>query len=106
MDIQKKTQALKDQINDHNYRYYVLDDPHISDSEYDGLFRELQKLESENPKLITKDSNLINLEDSLQKKIGIRAFIKNKKNNSGIVSFEYKDLDQLNRLIEIIKINY
>ena len=56
MDIQKKTQALKDQINDHNYRYYVLDDPHISDSEYDGLFRELQKLESENPELITKDS--------------------------------------------------
>jgi len=45
-NIQKKAQALKDQINDHNYRYYVLDDPHISDSEYDGLFRELQKLES------------------------------------------------------------
>jgi len=46
------------------------------------------------------------LEDNLQNKLGIRAFIKNKKNNSGIVSFEYKDLDQLNRLIEVIKNNY
>ena len=65
------------------------------------LFKHTKKI-----KLITKDSNLISLEDSLQNKIGIRAFIKNKKNNSGIVSFEYKDLDQLNRLIEVIKINY
>ena len=65
------------------------------------LFKHTKKI-----KLITKDSNLINLEESLQNKIGIRAFIKNKKNNSGTVSFEYKDLDQLNRLIEVIKINY
>ena len=65
------------------------------------LFKHTKKF-----KLITKDSNLISLEESLQNKIGIRAFIKNKKNNSGIVSFEYKDLDQLNRLIEVIKANY
>jgi len=39
-------QDLRDQLNDHNYRYYVLDDPLISDSEYDQLFRELQKLDS------------------------------------------------------------
>ena len=65
------------------------------------LFKHTKKI-----KLITKDSNLISLEESLQNKIGIRAFIKNKKNNSGIVSFEYKDIDQLNRLIEVIKINY
>ena len=44
------------QLNDHNYRYYVLDDPLISDSEYDQLFRELQKLETDNPNLITEDS--------------------------------------------------
>ena len=49
-------QALRDQLNDHNYRYYVLDDPLISDSEYDQLFRELQKLEIDNPNLITEDS--------------------------------------------------
>ena len=57
-------------------------------------------------KLIKKDSNLISLEKTLQNKTGIRTFIKNKKNNSGTISFEYKDLDQLNRLIEIIKNNY
>lgn len=51
-----KIQALRDQLNDHNYRYYVLDDPLISDSEYDQLFRELQKLETDNPNLITEDS--------------------------------------------------
>ena len=49
-------QDLRDQLNDHNYRYYVLDDPLISDSEYDQLFRELQKLEIDNPNLITEDS--------------------------------------------------
>ncbi len=49
-------QALRDQLNDHNYRYYVLDDPLISDSEYDQLFRKLQKLEADNPNLITEDS--------------------------------------------------
>jgi ParB family chromosome partitioning protein len=65
------------------------------------LFKHTKKI-----KLISKDSNLISLEESLQNKIGIRTFIKNKKNNSGIVSFEYKDLDQLNRLIEVIKRNY
>ncbi|SVC36268.1 uncharacterized protein METZ01_LOCUS289122, partial [marine metagenome] len=43
-------------INNHNYRYYVLDDPHISDSEYDDFLRQLDTLEKENPKLITPDS--------------------------------------------------
>ncbi len=65
------------------------------------LFKHTRKI-----KLITKDSNLTTLEESLQNKIGIRTFIKNKKNNSGIISFEYKNLDQLNRLIEVIKRNY
>ena len=55
-DIQKKIQSLRDQLNDHNYRYYVLDDPHISDSEYDQLFRQLQKLEEDHPKLVAPDS--------------------------------------------------
>ena len=57
-------------------------------------------------RLVNKDANLKFLEDSLNDKLGIRTFIKNKKNNSGVISFEYKDLDQLNRLIEIIKKNY
>ena len=47
---------LRDAINDHNYRYYVLDAPVISDAEYDRLFRELQDLEKQHPELITPDS--------------------------------------------------
>ena len=53
-----------------------------------------------------KDPNLKDLEENLQNKIGIKTFIKNKKNNSGYLTFEYKDLDQLNRLIMVIKANY
>ncbi len=54
----------------------------------------------------SKNPNLSYLESTIEEKIGIKVFIKNKKNNSGQVTFEYKDLDQLNRLIEIIKVNY
>ncbi len=57
-------------------------------------------------KIINNFSNLRDLEDILEKKLGIRVLIKNKKNNSGSIVFDYKDLDQLNRLIEIIKSNY
>jgi len=53
-----------------------------------------------------KDTNLQALEFSVREKIGLNVFIKNKKNNTGTISFEYKDLDQLNKLIEIIKSNY
>lgn len=48
--------ALRDVINYHNYRYYVLDDPEIPDSEYDRLLRELENLEQQFPDLITADS--------------------------------------------------
>ena len=54
----------------------------------------------------SKDSNLKALESSIVEKIGLNVSIKNKKNNSGILVFEYKDLDQLNKIIEIIKSNY
>lgn len=47
---------LREELNRHNYRYYVLDAPEISDAEYDGLFRELLALEEEYPDLITPDS--------------------------------------------------
>ena len=53
-----------------------------------------------------KNANLKNLEESIEDKTGIKVLIKNKKNNSGQVIFEYKDLDQLNRLIIVIKDNY
>ena len=54
----------------------------------------------------SKNINLQNLESSIREKIGLNVLIKNKKNNSGSLVFEYKDLDQLNKLIEIIKTNY
>jgi len=57
-------------------------------------------------KTSSKDANLINLETSIEGSIGLKVFIKNKKNNSGNVTFEYKDLDQLNRLLMVIKANY
>ena len=58
------------------------------------------------PKYILKDPNLKQLESELINKIGLNVSINNKKNNSGSIYFEYKNLDQLNRIIEIIKINY
>tara|TARA_B100000965_G_C19548514_1_gene739011 strand:+ start:224 stop:1072 length:849 start_codon:yes stop_codon:yes gene_type:complete len=54
----------------------------------------------------TKNTNIMSLETSLEEKIGIKVFINNKKNNSGQVTFQYKDLEQLNRLIMVIKANY
>ena len=57
-------------------------------------------------KAVSKDANLKQLEKSVSDKIGLRVFIKNKKNNTGSVLFEYKDLDQLNKLIDVIKFNY
>ena len=47
---------LRETVNYHNYRYYVLDSPEISDAEYDELMRELRQLESEHPELVTPDS--------------------------------------------------
>jgi DNA ligase (NAD+) len=52
----KRAAQLRAQINDHNYRYYVLDAPVISDAEYDRLLRELQRLEQRHPELVTADS--------------------------------------------------
>ena len=53
-----------------------------------------------------RDTNLQALETSIREKIGLNVLIKNKKNNSGSLLLEYKDLDQLNKIIEIIKSNY
>ena len=53
-----------------------------------------------------KDPNIASLEKELTDKIGMRVYVKNKRNNSGIISLEYKAADQLDRLVEIIKQNY
>ena len=58
------------------------------------------------PKYISNDPNLRQLENTFMDKTGLNVFIKNKKNNTGTISFEYKNLDQLNRILEVIKSNY
>jgi DNA ligase (NAD+) len=55
-DIQERVSNLREQINYHNYRYYVLDQPEIPDAEYDRLLRELQQMEQQYPELVTPDS--------------------------------------------------
>ena len=57
-------------------------------------------------KSTSRDANILDLEKIMKEKLGINVFIKNKKNNRGSLTFEYKDLDQLNRLITVIKSNY
>ena len=54
--IRLRAQVLRALLNDYNHRYYVLDDPSVSDAEYDTLFRELQALEAEQPELLAADS--------------------------------------------------
>jgi DNA ligase (NAD+) len=55
-DLGKKLESLRDKIRHHEYRYYVLDDPEISDFEFDRLMEALKRLEAENPQLIAPDS--------------------------------------------------
>ena len=54
--LQQQLLKLREQINAHSYRYYVLDNPSITDAEYDRSFRELEQLETAHPELITSDS--------------------------------------------------
>jgi DNA ligase (NAD+) len=54
--VEKEVLNLRREIDKHNYQYYVLDDPLISDAEYDQLFRRLLALEKERPDLATADS--------------------------------------------------
>ncbi len=55
-DLQDRVKFLRDEINKHNYNYYVLDNPTISDFEYDNLFSELKEIEANNPTLVSPDS--------------------------------------------------
>ena len=58
-------------------------------------------------KLVSKkDPNILDLQKAIEEKVGLIVSINNKKDNSGTISFEYQDLDQLNRLIDTIKKNY
>jgi ParB family transcriptional regulator, chromosome partitioning protein len=68
-------------------------------------FVKIFKIKKQSTKTL-KDTNLQALESSIIEKIGLNVSIKNKKNNTGMLVLEYKDLDQLNKIIEIIKSNY
>jgi len=76
----------------------------LSVRQAESLIRALKNNKTNN--LISKNPNLTSLETSIEDKTGIKVFIKNKKNNTGSITFDYKDLDQLNRLIMVIKANY
>ena len=54
----------------------------------------------------SKDANILDVENQLTEKIGMRVYVNNKKDNSGTLTFEYKGLDQMERLIQVIKNNY
>jgi DNA ligase (NAD+) len=54
--VQRRAVELREQIREHDHRYYVLDDPKVSDAAYDKLFAELQQIEREHPELLTADS--------------------------------------------------
>jgi len=54
--VEAEIRSLRDRINYHNYRYYALDDPQITDAEYDRLLRRLQDLEAAHPETVTPDS--------------------------------------------------
>jgi len=76
----------------------------LSVRQAENLIRTLKNYKGKNKAI--KNPNLTSLESSMEEKTGIKVFIRNKKNNTGQVTFEYKDLDQLNRLIMVIKANY
>jgi ParB family transcriptional regulator, chromosome partitioning protein len=57
-------------------------------------------------KTISKDANIRDLEKLISEKIGLNVIIKNSKRNKGTITFSYKEIDQLNKIVEIIKLNY
>jgi len=55
-NVKKEVEQLREKLRHHEYQYYVLDEPEISDAAYDGLMKKLQQLEGEHPELLTSDS--------------------------------------------------
>ena len=55
-DIKKRIKELRSLIEKHNYHYYILDDPLVSDGEWDNLYKELERIEQEYPELVEKNS--------------------------------------------------
>ncbi|MBI3008778.1 MAG: NAD-dependent DNA ligase LigA, partial [Candidatus Omnitrophica bacterium] len=56
MDVRQEIEKLRKEISYHNYRYYILDSPQVSDAQYDRLMRRLEELEKEYPEFVSPDS--------------------------------------------------
>src|SRR6476660_6386406 len=69
-DVRREVERLRLEIQEHDHRYYVLDDPIVSDAEYDALFRRLESLEREHPELASPDSPTQRVGGTPQAKFG------------------------------------
>jgi len=76
----------------------------LSVRQTESLVRSVKSISNKSFK--RKDPNIVEIENELSLKIGMRVFVKNKRNNSGTITLEYKVADQLDRLVETIKKNY
>ena len=102
-DVQKRVNELHKLLHYHNYRYYVLDDPEISDSEYDRLMRELQDIEAQYPEARTPDSPTQRVGapplDSFEevKHLVPMLSLSNAFTDEEVIAFEKRLLDRLNK---------
>ena len=109
MSFTERILKIREELRDHNYRYYVLSDPIISDSEYDILLRELEELEIAHPELITFDSPTQRIGDTpltefgtLQHSIPMQS-LSNAMNDEELIAFD----NRVQKLLEITSnINY
>ena len=76
----------------------------LSVRQAENLVKVLKKSKKNSSKKI--DPNILELENSISDKIGLNVSIKNSKNNKGVISFYYKELEQLNKIIDLIKSGY
>jgi DNA ligase (NAD+) len=108
--FQAKTEIdkLRKELDHHSYRYYVLDDPEISDAEYDRLFRKLQKLEAEFPDLVTPDSPTQRVgAEPLEEFETVTHTIPMVSLDNAFDDAEMRDFDErLRKLVEVDEIEY
>ncbi len=100
--FEKKIKSLRDQINYHNYYYHALDDPQISDTEYDQMMRDLQILEKKNPRFISSDSPTQRVGNAPVSKFKTvnhelpMLSLENSFNLNGLKEFHKRNTDRLN----------
>ena len=108
--VKKKVEELRNKILESDYNYYVLAKPTISDLEYDLLYKELEKLENENPNLITPDSptqrvgsDLTKVFNSVQHKIPMLS-LSNSYNEEELINFDRRVKEGLpsNEIVEYV----